>query len=143
MIKSELQIVWNALGDHLTGENNLETESPATLQTETAADEESSSVQTKAIDLIAFCLRDLHPNIAHYDDDRHDLQSIKEERIRTQQEAIIMDQIIELQSKQLVPIISKLLSNMRKLSGNMQKFAQVKPALQLIQQILQILNQRN
>ena len=22
MIKSELQIVWNALGDHLTGENN-------------------------------------------------------------------------------------------------------------------------
>ena len=73
MIKSELQIVWNALGDHLTGENNLETESPATLQTETAADEESSSVQTKAIDLIAFCLRDLHPNIAHYDDDRHDL----------------------------------------------------------------------
>ena len=44
MIKSELQIVWNALGDHLTGENNLETESPATLNTETAVDEESSSV---------------------------------------------------------------------------------------------------
>ena len=23
MIKSELQVVWNALGDHLTGENSL------------------------------------------------------------------------------------------------------------------------
>ena len=40
-----------------------------------------------------------------------------------------MDQIIELQSKQLVPIISKLLSNIRKLAGNMLTFAQVKPAL--------------
>ena len=54
-----------------------------------------------------------------------------------------MSQIIELQSKQLVPIISKLLSNIRKLSGDMQKFASVKPALQLIQQILQILDQRS
>ena len=54
-----------------------------------------------------------------------------------------MSQIIELQSKQLVPIISKLLSNIRKLSGDMQKFASVKPALQLIQQILQILEQRS
>ena len=134
--------MWNALGDHLTGDTELATES-ATAQVEAGAEEGSSSVQMKAIDLIAFCLRDLHPNIAHYDDDRHDLQSIKEERIRSQQEAIIMDQIIELQSKQLVPIISKLLSNIRKLAGNMLTFAQVKPALQLIQQILQILNQRD
>jgi len=51
-----------------------------------------------------------------------------------------MDQIIELQSKQLVPIISKLLSNIQRLSGHMTKFDSVKPALQLIQQILEILN---
>jgi len=43
--------------------------------------------------------------------------------MRSQQEAIIVDQIIELQSKQLVPIISKLLSNIRRLSGlKMQNF---------------------
>lgn len=43
-----------------------------------------------------------------------------------------------------MPIISKLLSNIRKLSGNrLNRFTQVKPALLLIQQILQILNQRN
>lgn len=71
MIKSELQIVWNALGDHLTGDTELASESAA--QVEAGADEGSSSVQMKAIDLIAFCLRDLHPNIAHYEDDRHDL----------------------------------------------------------------------
>ena len=44
-----------------------------------------------------------------------------------------MEQIIELQSKQLVPIISKLLSNTRKLSGGrLERFTQVKPALLLI-----------
>lgn len=107
------------------------------------AAQQNQAVHSQAIDLIAFCLKDLHPNIAHYDDDRHDLQSIKEESIRNKQEAIIMDQIIELQSKQLVPIISKLLSNIRRLSAHMQNFAGVKPALQLIQQILEILNQRN
>lgn len=48
-------------------------------------------MQVEAINLIAFCLKDLHPNIAQYDEDHHDLQSIKEERIRTKQEAIIMD----------------------------------------------------
>ena len=83
MIKSELQIVWNALGDHLTSDTDIpETESNALAPTESQEDG-SSDVQMKAIDLIAFCLRDLHPNIAHYDEDRHDLQSIKEERIRS------------------------------------------------------------
>lgn len=58
MIKSELQIVWNALGDHLTGENSLVSEhSP--MQTDVAAAEEGSSSVNEAIDLIAFCLRDL------------------------------------------------------------------------------------
>ena len=33
MIKSELQIVWNALGDHLTGEN-LRNNDPSSLLTE-------------------------------------------------------------------------------------------------------------
>ena len=79
MIKSELQIVWNALGDYLTGDGRSlgasEVTEPAVETTENAAEEDgqSASVQTQAIDLIAFCLRDLHPNIAHYDDDRHDL----------------------------------------------------------------------
>ena len=35
MIKSELQIVWNALGDHLTGEN-LRSNDPSSLMTEVA-----------------------------------------------------------------------------------------------------------
>ena len=69
MIKSELQVVWNALGDHLTGENSLVTENPS----EMAAAEEGGSSVNEAIDLIAFCLRDLQPQIAHYDDDRHDI----------------------------------------------------------------------
>jgi len=89
MIKSELQIVWNALGDYLTGDHgNLDSGEPTSQSMVTSEDvgtfddSHSSSVQTQAIDLIAFCLRDLHPNIAHYDDDRHDLQSIKEESLR-------------------------------------------------------------
>ena len=62
MIKSELQVVWNALGDHLTGEDKLGTETNTSnaMQTEMAADEDGSSVN-EAIDLIAFCLRDLQP----------------------------------------------------------------------------------
>ena len=52
MIKSELQIVWNALGDHLTGENSL-------VSIGASSAEDGSSSVNEAIDLIAFCLRDL------------------------------------------------------------------------------------
>lgn len=138
MIKSVLETVWKALATNLGCGDNSET---ATLITEHEAAEEDSSSVNQAISLIDFCLKSLQPQFALFDDERHDIQTIKEERIRMQQEKQIQSRTIESQSKQLVPIISKLLGMLPKLSKNMKKFENTREGLQLIRQILQILDQ--
>ena len=51
----------------------------------------------------------------------------------------IMRQFVKVQSKQLIPILSKLLTNLRKLSNDVKNLERVTPALDLIGQILEFM----
>ena len=108
--------------------------------------EQALERQIQAIDLIAFCLRDLNTSITSMDleQDLIGLQSNSASSVtsfndQTQQ---IMRQFVKVQSKQLIPILSKLLTNLRKLSNDMKNLERVTPALDLIGQILEFMGQR-
>ncbi len=102
MFVSKLQSVWTALGELLSleiNENKVE-----------------NTYQVQAIELIDFCLRELHEFF-----DRKNETNL---------------------SEQLRPILSSLLSGVNKLSNNMKNLENVLPALDLIGNIIYILERK-
>ena len=97
-------------------------------------EDEAEAFKIEAIDLITFCLRDLHQSYGAEGagNDSTERSVMKEDNTQT-------NRIVEQFSAMLVPIVSGLLSSVEKLSNSMQNLEYALPALELIQEILTLL----
>ena len=117
MVQDELECVWRALGSLLSTETR-----------DISQEYQAEAFKIEAIDLITFCLRDLHQT--HGTADGKEASNHRDHVSVAEMDA--PSKIVEQFSAMLVPIICGLLSATEKLTNSMQNLEFALPALELI-----------
>jgi hypothetical protein len=120
--------VWRALGSLLSTETR-----------DISQEYQAEAFKIEAIDLITFCLRDLHQT--HGTESANESSNHRDHVSVAEQDA--PSKIVEQFSAMLVPIICGLLSATEKLTNSMQNLEFALPALELIQEILKPLKEND
>jgi len=115
MLQEQLKSVWQALGSLLSDEIR-----------DISQEYKTEAYQIEAIDLITFSLRELRPdNVDSATAGSIDVSDKKES-------------MVEL-CRMLIPLVSRLLSGVEKLSNDMQNLEYALPAIELIEEVLILL----